>query len=1249
MVTDSSQVFTIPQTPKPAYLVPTVDPTFGTKVTRIADDAGQPISGLPGGGIWGTDSRHHYSKDQPWNSNNSLILMQNPGSTGGSPTQLILDGETYLPKYGSCGYTLDDSRWHPSLDHAYELIGVREAVDSLVWFNPVTCTLTRGWKLPIKPDLIGMGEGNPSPSLNGRFIAMANNEQIVIVDMDPQPPYASYASGNRRIGPIYTIPACSLSVTAPSNCSVGNVSISPMGGYVDLKFSGVTNDTTQDAHRILSVDPVTLEIRPQIMAEGSLRCGSFQSRPNGWVFPLKHADMTLNPFDNNEEVMIGGRACTGSNIGRVVMVRLRDGAVTPLTDPFKEPSVRHVSTRNFDRPGWAYVSYYPGAGKKFSDEIVAIKLDGSQSVQRFAQMHSLSSGCYRCEPHAVPSRDGSRVIWASNWAQDCSVCGSISEVKDYVVDARSTTPVIVTADRTPVVSAPGGVSGNENAVITVNVTASDPDGQPIGSLTADLSALPPGNNAVFTPSTSKAAGTLTWTPTFNDGASSYPVSFTAANALSGSATTTITVTNVDRPPAVTASTTGSGLENTVITVNVTASDPDGQPITSLIADLSGLPAGNNALFTANAANTAGTLTWTPTFQDGRATPYNIVFRATNALTGTSATALTVLNVDRAPSVSSPSSASGIPGMTITVNVAASDPDGDAIGSISADLSALPVGSDAVFTPNATSTAGTLTWTPLAADIRDTPYSMIFTASNALAGSATTPVIVTADRTPVVSAPGGVSGNENAVITVNVTASDPDGQPIGSLTADLSALPSGSNAVFTPNASKTAGTLTWTPTFTDGASSYAVSFTAANALSGSAGTTLTVTEVDRAPLVTAPVTTSGAENSVIMVNVTAADPDGQPITSLIADLSGLPVGNNAVFTTNAAKTAGTLTWTPTSQDGRTTPFNVVFKAANALSGSSTTAITVTQVDAAPVVTAPSILTRPEGSPISINVTVSDPDGDRITTLTADLSQLPAGNSAVFSPNSQRTSGTLTWTPTFQNARAAPYTVTFTAKNALTGTATTSITVTNVDRAPVVTALSSVKATTGTQLVVNVTALDADGDRITTLTADLSKLPAGHTAVFTADTSGTSGTLRWTPRTTETGNFLVTFTATNALSGSASTTVRSSRPNGSAEGEEFSGSDGGSGATEFALSGASPNPSEGSVTFALRLPAATGARWTVHDIQGRLVSSESFSYRAGLVHWSWNGVLTGGERARPGLYMARLQLDRQVLMRRFILMR
>jgi hypothetical protein len=78
------------------------------------------------------------------------------------------------------------------------------------------------------------------------------------------------------------------------------------------------------------------------------------------------------------------------------------------------------------------------------------------------------------------------------------------------------------------------------------VRAADIDGDAITSLNANFSGLPTGNNAVFTPGPGDSTGTLTWTPGYTH-AGTYSVTFTAANALSASASTVITVSNTDRP------------------------------------------------------------------------------------------------------------------------------------------------------------------------------------------------------------------------------------------------------------------------------------------------------------------------------------------------------------------------------------------------------------------------------------------------------------------------------------------------------------------------------------------------------------------------------------------------------------------------------------------------------------------------------------------------------------------------------
>jgi hypothetical protein len=272
---------------------------------------------------------------------------------------------------------------------------------------------------------------------------------------------------------------------------------------------------------------------------------------------------------------------------------------------------------------------------------------------------------------------------------------------------------------------------------------------------------------------------------------------------------------------------------------------------------------------------------------------------------------------------------------------------------------------------------------------------------------------------------------------------------------------------------------------------------------------------------------------------------------------------------------------------------------------------------------------------VNVTASDPDGNSIASLTADLSGLPAGNNARFTAGTGNTSGTFTWTPSYTSA--GTYTVTFRASNALTGTTSTRITVNNVDRAPVVSAPNNVHVRNGNTATVSVTASDPDGQAITTLTADLSQLPSGSGATFTVNASHTSGTLTWATHTGDNGTYAVRFTASNVLSGSATTDIQVRKRAVDAAAQL--------GAT-LALSAATPNPASGEVALALVLPEDAPVEWSVFDLQGRAVWHESLALEAGSHTLRWGGTVARGGRAGTGLYLARVRVGSTEFVRRIV---
>lgn len=496
--------------------------------------------------------------------------------------------------------------------------------------------------------------------------------------------------------------------------------------------------------------------------------------------------------------------------------------------------------------------------------------------------------------------------------------------------------------------------------------------------------------------------------------------------------------------------------------------------------------------------------------------------------------------DRAPVVSVPALIEAVEDSLFEIPVSVSDPDGDPVLQFSADLSRLPQGAAATFVTTPDLASGVLRWRPTFAD--SGLYTVTFSASNALAGAATTAIrVADADRAPQIATVPVLGAGvvqavlEDSVLTWSVSASDPDGQPVTSLTALVVPAPPGSAVSLTLGAGST-GTFQWRPSFID-SGAYIVRFTAWNARQTVLEVPVQVVNVDRAPVVTAPAAEAVPESGLLTFSFTVSDPDSDAITALTAELEELPAGHDAVFTPGPGNRTGTFTWTPTFVDSGF--YHVTFVASNALTTRASTAINVGATDRAPIVFAPIEVFASEGAPLSIGVVALDPDSQAVASLTADLSGLPAGHGATFSVAPGQRTGTLSWTPGY--AAAGDWTVRWIANNTLAETTVTVVHVANVDRAPVVSAPVSLDRPAGSLITIAVTALDPDDDAITALTADLSALPAGHGAVFVPAADRRSGLLTWTPGLTDTGSFTLTFAAVNALSGSAATLVRVQRPN------------------------------------------------------------------------------------------------------------
>ncbi len=360
---DDVETVRIPETPRPGYMESYIDPVFGAQVTRITGDVGTEIPTI--GGKWNEVARHRYSKDAAWNSDQSLLLL---ARHHGSPAMLFLDGSTYEPLFGRNKSPGAELRWHPSKPEL--MVYVKD--NTIGYWDPSADTAKElasfdgytGFRM-------GPWEGN-----------LSRDGRIVVVDGK---------KGADRIAFAYDLEAQKKYPDLILNgIDIDWVSVSASGKYIVLnaRINGKRGDQTQ----VYDLEGAKV---------GKL-WGEY-GRPS-------HYDLTLDA--NGDDIAVGVSKSKPDD-GRLIKRRLRDGKVTVLTPG---GYAGHTSTRNVQRPGWAYVTYQHAGPTwpPFWDEVVAVKLDGSMAVERIAHLHSKRID-YLTEAHAVPSPDGRRVLWASTW------------------------------------------------------------------------------------------------------------------------------------------------------------------------------------------------------------------------------------------------------------------------------------------------------------------------------------------------------------------------------------------------------------------------------------------------------------------------------------------------------------------------------------------------------------------------------------------------------------------------------------------------------------------------------------------------------------------------------------------------------------------------------------------------------------------------------------------------------------------
>ncbi len=340
-----------------------------------------------------------------------------------------------------------------------------------------------------------------------------------------------------------------------------------------------------------------------------------------------------------------------------------------------------------------------------------------------------------------------------------------------------------------------------------------------------------------------------------------------------------------------------------------------------------------------------------------------------------------------------------------------------------------------------------------------------------------------NQAPVLENIGSKSVNEDALLTFTVTATDADSDTITYLA---------SGTAIDAGAALSGQTFSWTPGY-DQADSYQVTFIASDGQAQDSETiTITVNNVNRAPVLDAIGDKSTNENSALSFSVSASDADSDTITY---SASGTAID------AGAALSGQTFSWTPGYDQADS--YQVTFIASDSQAqDSETITITVNNVNRAPVLESIGSKSIDENNTLSFSVSASDADND---TITYSVESLPSGAAFV--------SQSFTWTPGYE--QAGTHQVTFVASDSQAqDSETITVTVNNVNRAPILSTIGNQSVYTDDSLTFTVSATDPDGD---TITYSVEGSPSGATFA--------NQTFSWTPGDSQVGSYEVTFAASD----------------------------------------------------------------------------------------------------------------------------
>ncbi len=345
-------------------------------------------------------------------------------------------------------------------------------------------------------------------------------------------------------------------------------------------------------------------------------------------------------------------------------------------------------------------------------------------------------------------------------------------------------------------------------------------------------------------------------------------------------------------------------------------------------------------------------------------------------------------------------------------------------------------------------------------------------------------------------------NENQVLEVDISATDPDGNTI---TLSANNLPG--FAIFADNGGGN-GNITVSPGFEDGGFYPGIEVVATDdgtpPRASSITFDLTVNETNRAPAIDAISDQTIEENATLIIPISASDPDENNIS-----LSAVNLPSFASLV-DSGDGSGSITITPGFEDAgdyENIQIIAVDDGVPELSANKSFTLTVLNRNRSPQVTDIADQVMNEGDTLDVAIFASDPDGDEVA-----LSLINLISFASLSDNGDG-SGIITFYPGFSDEGIIPVSIAAQDNGTpqLADTVDFLLTINGTNRAPQLTEIADQTVMETEILEVAIAASDLDGDDIT---LTISNLP--DFGSFTDNDNG-SGIINFSPGFSDSGTY------------------------------------------------------------------------------------------------------------------------------------